>query len=1227
MNRFKTKKKGQKEDVADVRPSLESESSFSLFRRGKKNSEPETKKDDIDLASALPSNDDFRTSLLMNGLSARFSMLREQDDPNSKIGKASDDSVLFPKRQSRLADFGFANGKGLGDIAEDESIKPPSFLRKDSNASYDSSMMTRSRPMESNVLFGGRQKIYKVGPGKNTGDGTSGRVLYDGDVGTSLFQKWRLAEKDKEQDISDEHEPQEEDKGSSDRSPDESSRAESPVPHGYNKKRETSSTTSSTPSIGRNSTAATSVVSQPTAMTKDGSSSPNSTPGLERHVTRTRKLYEQGLSQNLQDQQHSVLTRVDTLARRPGGTRTPELGPSSPSPTTHTFNDRWAAFGSERRTISTKGSAPNLRSVSPTATGSPAIGSLNRTMTLNTGVSNGPDAKGGVLMSPPLSPPISDAGTGEHVNLHIQPKDLGKATAMNVFQKPTSPYDDSKYAERMRQLQQGRETPVLKSRGDLNVSTVDSRSQSAASASREDSGNTNTATKLAPMKADAPAQSDSNELTFFDEAMESPIISDFQPQTPEFRIERPSDQDHPAFRTAIAPTPLKFPTAGEPQSPGSRTSDFHSLGPGPNMLADSPTLGPTTGGLSGLVRQHLRTESDVSSIYGQSPQPSPRRQDSTRNLGDTQQALDSEESRTNGDDRSSSHPIPLLPRAAQPPSDYSTMQGTFLNSARSADEETEFADQLANARRRVREKLTSFVETDPSYAYSPPIMPDQAAELSPPPSRSNPLGILRGKGSRGSLIDRGVSDRSRDSSRPAREHGLSDETEKRLNEEEDAHPSLRAFRQVRREVQKRKELEAGLGPSSYSRPLMTSPPIDEHVPMFNSGRQEVLRTPSGDRQHPNSRQPRQVTREIPEEVSSPPPRTRSRAARDRSGSENSDNSNRSRSRPPPRPNNQTHSPNALPLPAEGLHAPSSRRPTQRSPGLPGTDVRGSSIVPPVNARSGLRSAAPGPFQGGFNDPANLKSLPGRAMTEPLSSGPFSSSPLPVRAEHSRGFYPSNSAPGSAPGSGTSTPTVPPSRRPSVQTNPHANMSGSTLTDAMKRSINKKDISEPTFVMSTSRVPTTDLPQESRGMRSRSGSVANSGSPPPLPPVNPRRKRDTSRTRTLINGIMGGRQNDETDVAAYSMSTPQLPLSTPSAPPFSEQTTGDRNTAFYVTDDDEARPARRRIRKASSELRLDHAASVAHPTRVSPPQVAIGPPAGRAVMVRGGPSPNMNGGMF
>ncbi|KAH8899796.1 hypothetical protein GQ53DRAFT_202099 [Thozetella sp. PMI_491] len=185
MNRFRNKKKG-KDDGDD--------SSSGFFRRNKKSAEEP--KLEINLDTALPSEDDFRTSLLMTNLSARFSMLREQDDPNTKIGKASDDSVLFPKRQSRMMDYGFSGG--LHDIAEVESIKaPPSFTRMDSFASDSDStkggsIMDRARPNEGNNLFGGRQKIYKIAPG----GGMGGRALYDDDVANSSFQRWRQAERE-----------------------------------------------------------------------------------------------------------------------------------------------------------------------------------------------------------------------------------------------------------------------------------------------------------------------------------------------------------------------------------------------------------------------------------------------------------------------------------------------------------------------------------------------------------------------------------------------------------------------------------------------------------------------------------------------------------------------------------------------------------------------------------------------------------------------------------------------------------------------------------------------------------------------------------------------------------------------------------------------------------------------------------------------------------------------
>lgn len=1193
MNRFKTKRKAAKEELAEARPSLESKSTTSLFRRGKKHQEPEAKPE-IDLASALPPTDDFRTSLLMSGLSARFSMLREQDDPKSKLGKASDDSVLFPNRQSRLADFGFANGSGLGDIAEIESIKAPTFMRRDTTASNESgsgSMMTRSRPMESNVMFGGRQKVYKIAAGaasiRNV-DGMSGRALYDDDVPLSSFQKWRQAERERgvwngsDEDADEGLDENGVDKPTSDemRGTEHASfitRSESPPPQGYNTKRETSSTTSSTPSVGRNSTAATSIISQPTPSSKDSHSqqgtSASSTPALERHVTRTRRLYEQGLTQDLQEQQHSVLSRVDTLTRRLGGSRTPEMAGHSPSPTSTAFSDRWAAFGGERRTILSKGSAPNLRSMSP-----PATGSLNGSMELNTRAVNDSDPKVG-FFSPPLSPPISDSGTGEQLNLHIQARDHGKATAMNMFQKPNSTYDDSKYAERQRQLQQG-------------------RSESAASFRRQESDIRTPTSPMAARQVDAPGQQDPAGITFFDEGLESPILNEHVAAgSPGNRLERPSDQDHPAFRSVIAPLILA-PQADELQLPARENASFLDVNFG-SKLADSPTLGPTTGGLSGMVRQHMRTGSDVSSIYGAQgeSQLSPRRLDDIPGQGKA--------SEDDGENKSPPRSKEVMPRLEEDQeSATQNTGGSFLASAspRSPNDEAEFASQLANARRRVREKLTSFVETDPG-SFSPPLMAAPLGDLPAPPSRSNPLGILRGKDSRGSLIDRG-----RDAaSRSTRDRSVDQDTEARLNEEEDAHPSLRTFKQARRELQRRKDAESlGRRPSLPQVGQAPSPPTERQA---SGGRLELGRVPSKEGFHGEYRQQASGG-------SAPPPRSQSRAARDRSGSDNSDGSNRSRSRPSPKTREPTP---PTEVQSVASHAPAPRKPMARSPGLPGTDIRGSPYLP-----------ASRPSQNGNRSPYGdgLRIVPGRSMTEPGSAGHSPASPRNGRYESPRAGYPPNGASVS----GSSTPTLPPSRRPSLATNSSANTSSGTLSGSMKRVVNKKDISTPTFVMSTSRVPTTSLPQsvndarEAREARSRSGSMADPGSPPPLPPVNPRRKRDNSRTRTIVNGFMG-RRNDEADRGVHSMSTPQLPLDTPPAAPFGQPYVEDRSSSFSISDDEDGKPSRRRLRKASSELRMDVRATAGGSKRVSPPQVAVGPSAGRVVAMQGGPSPNMPGGMF
>lgn len=1226
MNRFKTKKRA-KDDAASARPSLESESSFSLFGRKKKSHEQEEKKE-IDLATALPSSDDFRTSLLMSGLSARFSMLREQDDPSTKIGKASDDSVLLPKRHSRMNDFNFGNGAGLGDIAEVESIKAPPFLRTDSTASEESgSVLSRARPTEGNVMFGGRQKVYKIAVGssssRNLSDGMSGRALYDNDVSMSAFQKWRQATKDQEQD----NEPHGEAESEESRPAEDSSfatRAESPLPQGYNKKRETSSTTSSTPSVGRNSTAATSVVSQPTttySQQTTAASSTTSTPALERHVTRTRRLYEQGLTQDLQEQQHSVLSRVDTLTRRPAGGRTPDLGQNSPSPTMHSFSDR---FG-ERRTILSKASAPNLRSMSPPTTGS-SIGTLD----LNTKATNAIDTKTSFLASPPLSPPISDHSASDQTNLSIQPKDVGKATAMGVFQRPSQPYDDSRYAERQLQLKQGRETPTQRSRKDSSTSFTYSRSQSVASNRQPESDSK--ASALSTQEERMTESSPQND------PIESPILNDLvhQPSySPQVRVQRPADQDHPALRGSATPTPLSIPQpSNDLQPPPTSSTDLLSVKPKPVLLGDSPTLGPNSG-LGGLVRQHLRTESDVSSIFGAQE----NRDSVAVPLKNPWEDQDWTTSANKENERNlRAQPNPPAHSEEQSKATEPTKLDSLSGSPRSPDEEDEFANQLANARRRVREKLTSFVETDNTLSLSPQSPSEPARDLPPPTSRSNPLGILRGKGSRGSLIDRGrdATSRSNKMNGPGpvtmptppssvkqefdehdrrtpieiKEHPDEEGEDVELKEEANAHPGLRAFRQARRELQKRKELEALARHPAQNRQGTSSPASEK-------GTRELRRTPSRELQPAWSGQQRKVSDESNIGTPQAPPRSQSRTARDRSGSEDSAGQSRSRSRPTQRSRQNTVSNED-----QKLNAASTGRPKLRSPGLPGTDIRRSPHMPPLRAATGgPQSVVPGPFLDRTNSGTNLRALPLRTGNEPLSAGASPLSPRGAPFEQSRGAYTSSEANGSAP----ATPTYPPPRRPSIA---HPSTTTSTLTDSMKRVINKSDISEPTFIMSTSRVPTmsvTDAREaEARSRsqsRSRSDSTAGGGSPPPLPPVNPRRKRESSRTRTIINGLMG-RNNPEGDDAALSMSTPHLPLARPPVAPFADSSAEDRKSAFSVSDDEKPAP-RKLLRKASSEIKLDARASVA------PPQVAIGPPAGRAVITSTmrGPSPNMPGGMF
>ncbi|KAK4133733.1 hypothetical protein BT67DRAFT_382451 [Trichocladium antarcticum] len=1266
MNRFRTKKKA-KDDLFAGRSSEESEQpslSFRGFRKGKKVQQEEVKLE-IDLSTALPSNDDFRTSLLMSNLSARFSMLREQDDPNTKIGKASDDSVLYPKRQSRMTDFGFVGGAGLSDIAEVESIKGGGFLRN-SSASNDAgsekgtSVMDRSRPTDGNNLFGGRQKIYKIPAGAE--GGMTGRALYDDDVALSSFQRWKQAERERTLGALN-------DAGSTSTGDEtEPTRPKSPPSASYNRKRETSSTTSSASITARNSTAATSVASQPAAVAKDALSASGAptpavaTPAVERSVTRTRRLYEQGLTQDMHEQQATSLSRIESLNRqRPFGTRTPDLSLNS------TSQLGGSADGSaSSRSVLAKASALNLKSTSPSAAAR-AIGPPSLGINLQTD-------KGSVGGLPPLSP--SGSETGEQPISSSLLKDVEPPAAAVVYQKPPQSYNESQYVQRQLQLQQGRETPNQGHRTETN----------AASASRSQTHEAKPAT-IGPRPPAPNARLPPTPVA--DTESPTSTVGNLPGLSvlPEVNIERPSDKDHPAFRQSAMPTPLSFNgKVSRDPSPSLRPrisiENTHQT-----SSEDSPTLGPVAG-LSGLVRQHLRSESEDSSISGAGmdvSSPASRfHLDSTGPSATGATGSKPSPWSSSGQDWTlsyyggSSESTSGLP-AEQPQhkGDFSLSPSVSARNSNATEDGTDgFASQLADARRRVREKLTSYVESDSSRAASPQLPLES-------PNLSNPLGIgiLKHKTSRGSVVDRSRNMAAGQSkgfkmlgigAGPANtppQSGKQSFDEKEIptepnstpdgtpdgDDESNTHPGLRAFKQARRELQKRKELETlarhQMSQTSQSPDQPPDQPsgVPPAPPRADRGARQ--RTPSRERRPPVS------YKQCPpsdEHSYNSPVSTRPSGERDRSGSETS--SGPSNSRPPrTRTNTNTNTGQHQGQQHPGHEQPglpNYRQPMMRSPGLAGADIKGSPIMAPYPyAGRGAPSPAQSPHLDRSRSATNLGLHTGRLGVDPHYGQPSPISPMGLPSPSPFAMGPAGSP------IGTHASLGPRPRGPSAAGSPALGPANGVMAGHMKRPIDRRDIGDATFMSSTSRVPTTALPhlpthqpphppypphsqypqhapyppqphqpppmipgmgdggRPYGGSRSRS----NSRAAPPVPPINPRRRRDDSCTRPSYDD--GG------------MSAPRMPFTNQGNNNSATNLDHEENRGTLLGDEDESgnRPdQRRRLRKPPPDMQGRGPAPFPGRGRDnSPPYGAQSPPTGRPVASNGmGPNPGMGpGGMI
>lgn len=1264
MNRFRSRKKASDGGDTDVPPMP----SYSrTFRRNKK-SAPEPKQPAVDIATVLPSSDDFRTSLLMPNLSARFSMLREQDDPTSKIGKANDDSVLFPKRASRLNLF---HRNELTDIAEVASLngsirpvfassKAHSYGSSDGYGTDDGYLMNRPRPGEGNNLFGGRQKIYRIAVGARTssGDGTgnedgnwtwgkgmNGRALYGDDVASSAFVRPAQSEKPDSPELSSEP--------PSVRSSQAPQRSGSPL-FTYNHKRETTSSTTSVQVESRASTAATSVASQrsvngaagnpagspqPTRVSASVMANPAS---MDRQAAKSRRLYGQGLDQHIYDQQSSAMHRLESLQRQRA------LGASSlprnlsQSRSGHNLQERYQRSAASNTSDSHRAASP------------PASGSPSRLREFDLGLPAGPPSatsqpETGYFRSPPLSPPMSPVPDPKLVAA-LEPNDVGKATALGAFNKPSKQFDEQQYLERqIIQLQQRRNSPpmtqpLLPITHAPDQSKRDQpRSQSPVSPlSRSNSLETSQVSDLGIRIVSEIYHGDKKGIhsidgtqsevreTFLSAETPSDIgspLGDTRPVNPPNhqasstiqkpakwifespKPDKPRDMDHPIHRQqqheqqqeqqqqhhhhhTHLPYPSEERLAGRPrESTASQTPAKNisaNQGNRTVLNPDSPTLGPANEvtGLNGLVHTHLRNDSGQSSIY---PEPSPPleskfpddfpRENPSIHHDPELRSSETFFRKSTWEDVGVHGRQPATGAARQPPiavppplslrarrvleqaaalqnhnspkvqqmlgldnadrgvghgasrrvQDAGNVPGwqehlrthhTRGGSTETEKERESFANELAERRRMVQDNLKSFVENE-SRSNSP--MPGNRALEHSPSKQGTSFGILRSKTSKGALAAK-----PEHSSKAMKMLGISVGSGASNS---GGNPQLRQDNLLEQEAEhgaNRSSHDLRI-PAHHARPGLQDSRQPSN-PMFAQRRVEL--------QQINERRQEAMSRRSP-------PQSKTSSREDRSNSDLSEKDGRdgrlANAAIQDRENHFNHHSGGVQARTYGnFSRPSAAEQSN-------TGISSSPGERPQPAESGR-----------YRSNSNKANAPGAGFIESRGSLPR---------------YPSSahtSSPGSA-HSSLSTPSYEPSPNTQSMTTPFMMAPSSYSTAATrlpshrKRSINKYDISDPTFVSSTSSISTVDLPPGAslnNGMEPVYSASSLSGGPPPIPPINPRRRR----TQTLRQAL--GRL-DKPEIGSRPSPSSQPDL------------TDDRST--FSVDEDESRVRyRTRLRKTSSE---------------------------------------------
>ena len=1232
----------------------------------------------------------------MPNLSARFSMLREQDDPLSKIGKANDDSVLFPKRASRLDLF---KGHGLSEITEADylrgSIRPPfASARTESygSAGYDTddgSVMSRARPGEGNTMFGGRQKIYKIPVGGSgsvkkfgakdddelpAGVNMGGKALYESDIATSAFQKLR------------EEERQERERASVEqlRSSKEQDRDGSPPLAKYNRNRETSSSTNSGVSQPRMSTAATSVASQRSiyyenmgSFTHALSSAQPSSAGSDRPFPKTsRRLYKQDLEQHMQEQQSSAMHRLESLNKQ----RSMAGGPGSrnlqQSKSATGLNDRYQHGG------------PLYASTGFRAGSPPPSGNASRMEEFDLGLAsdkNGNNlADSGYGRSPPLSPPMSPANDPNNSDTTflaaLEPNDLGKATASGAFNKPKLQFDEQQYKERQIQLLEGRNTPSPQLVRPFSPPALSIDEKTTGRSRNNSLGSTFSRTESVKQPRDyqredrvlraVPERWSKGSSRAIDElpnssAMEQSFLngrssSDVAESEPDADLNFSLPSSASKYRKFSHPLPPAKPTElneqlspeadhltppAEESAPDSRSHLSGSTITQPKdnndvngIHADSPTLGPVgiPNGLSGLVHAHLRNDSGQSSIYPEDYPTLDRSEVEVRHsifghesaLNHSRQTS-KDDSGVNGEywvkkrresEQSSIVAPPPLSFAArhilqqatairdnQQESNAQQMQannkaqrilgGEAPKSSHSRNESTTWQDQLkahharagstetqqereglatemAERRRRVQDNLKPYVE-DNSRSPSPaPIVRPQEDGLAKP--RQN-FGILK-KNPRGSLVGKqeqtskamkmlgirpGEGGNDASQSLPDMSIGRSQLYDRAppLSQKPSPPRSPHELRQHPGNGQTFRQRFPNSGRSQENLPQRLTPPSskpgssysDSSEKRLGSGKDSVP-LPSVDWNRINGfDQVTATTGYEPRDLQNKPRPVDDVDSMMRNGQPPVGRSQSAMSRRPPMP------------------------PTERSQSAMGGRLRSNSKpVPPSYFEP--RAAPPGtPF---MISPKQFSRVPPPGtpfMINPRT--PSRPSPAHQNRHRAESTATSNeSRPSSS--SMTSSPStmIPPQISPG-----HAY---SRPGRPRKRSINKQDISEPTFISCTSSVDTVNLPPGASLSNGMDPISPTRGPPPPIPVRDSRRKR----TQTFLQAL--GR-----------VEKPAEPSSTEARPDPRDEDPYEERSTFSADDEPSASSKlRQRLRKTSSEGGLN--AKAARQAAMQAPSPAV-----------------------